>query len=220
MMASAAVAAVGVSAAGTTMHAHDLELFLVLVACGLIAYRSLRVGDSPLYQGMQGVWILPVAVLLPPIYALIAPAPFIAVDEWRRPSYDGGYHRVFNIAVNGLAFGAASELAHTLAPSRAGHILSPGNGPLDWALVTIASGMLASAALSGFVLAVVKGSAPNTQVIPLLISRDAVRSLLIELCLGLTATFAAAAYPLLTILMIPAAILLNREPGNRHALHP
>jgi hypothetical protein len=31
---------------------------------------------------LMDVWFLPAAVLLPPVYALIAPAPFIAVDQW------------------------------------------------------------------------------------------------------------------------------------------
>jgi hypothetical protein len=73
---------------------------------------------------MGAVWFLPVAALLPPVYALITPAPFVALDHWHQDSHV--YQRVFSAAALGLAYGAVSELAHGAAPLAAGHAIPPG----------------------------------------------------------------------------------------------
>lgn len=145
-------------------------------------------------------------------------APFLALDQWRRRK--NAYRRVFSIAANALAFGAASELAHTLAPLVPGHVLPPGTSPVTWVLVIAVCDMLVWAAMTAFVAAAVKGSAPDTRILPLLADKAAARCLLCELCLGITATFAAAAVPLLAILIIPAALLLNRQLTPITPAHP
>lgn len=217
---AAAAAAIATTAASTTVHRRDLEVFLILVACGLIARRSLMVADAPLSVEMTGIWILPMAILLPAVYALIASVPFIALDQWRRRCRKNAYRRVFCLSINALAFGAASELAHTLAPPRPGHVLPPGTSPVTWVLVIAACGMLAWATTTAFVGAAVKGSAPDTRVLPLLVDKAAVGCLLCELCLGIAATFAAAAVPLMAIPIIPAALLLNRQLTATTSAHP
>jgi hypothetical protein len=157
------------------------------------------------------------AALLPPVYALIAPVLFIA---WHRRRRTNAYRCVFSLAVNALAFGAASELAHTLAPPRPGHALPPGTSPVTWVLVIAACEMLARAATNVFVAAAVKGSAPDTRILPLLADKAAARCLLGELWLGIAATFAAAAVPLMAIPIIPAALLLNRQLTPTTSAHP
>jgi hypothetical protein len=79
---------------------------------------------SPLSMTRGSVRFLPVAVLLPPVYALITPAPFVALGHWHQDSHV--YRRVFSAAALGLAFGAVSELAHGAAPLAAGHAIPPG----------------------------------------------------------------------------------------------
>ena len=65
-------------------------------------------------KDVQGVWELPVAILLPPLYALIAPITRIALMQWRvrrAPLY----RRVFSSASVGLSYGAASVTFHSLS---------------------------------------------------------------------------------------------------------
>ena len=65
-------------------------------------------------KDVQGVWELPVAILLPPLYALIAPIPRLALMQWRvrrAPLY----RRVFSGASIGLSYGAASVTFHGLS---------------------------------------------------------------------------------------------------------
>ena len=53
------------------------------------------------------VWVLPVAILLPPFYAIVTPIPLLALTQWR--IHRGVVHRrVFTAAAIGLAYGAAA----------------------------------------------------------------------------------------------------------------
>ena len=91
------VAAIGVAASFTGLTQHDLILFGVLLACTLIAIELARKAGEPGHtaQDVQGVWELPIAILLPPLFALIAPIPRIALQQWRirRDPRTGGSSR-------------------------------------------------------------------------------------------------------------------------------
>ena len=108
--------AIGVAASVTTITAHDLLLFGLLLGCTALAVELSRRTGEPggMIKDVQGVWELPVAILLPPLYALIAPITRIALMQWRvrrAPSY----RRVFSSASIGLSYGAASVTFHGLA---------------------------------------------------------------------------------------------------------
>jgi hypothetical protein len=89
----------------TTWHVDDLLKFLLLLTCGLLS-----VATTPRSAYVQGgitrdfitVWVLPVAVLLPPIYAMVMPAPLYALTLFR--VHRGVIHRkVFTAAAIALA---------------------------------------------------------------------------------------------------------------------
>jgi hypothetical protein len=69
-------AAIGIAASVTTVTGHDLILFTLLLACTAFAVElSRKAGEQGgMIKDVQGVWELPVAILLPPLYALIAPS--------------------------------------------------------------------------------------------------------------------------------------------------
>ena len=69
--------AIGVAASFVTITAHDLALFGLLLGCTALAVEmSRKAGEQGgMTKDVQGVWELPVAILLPPLYALIAPIP-------------------------------------------------------------------------------------------------------------------------------------------------
>src|SRR5215475_2243706 len=108
--------AIGVAASLVTITAHDLLLFGLLLGCTALAVEMSRkdVEQGGMIKDVQGVWELPIAILLPPLYALIAPIPRFALMQWRvrrAPLY----RRVFSAASAGLSYGAASGTFHGLA---------------------------------------------------------------------------------------------------------
>ena len=108
--------AIGVAASFVTVTAHDLLLFGLLLGCTALAVEmSRKAGEQGgMIKDVQGVWELPIAILLPPVYALIAPIVRIALMQWRvrrAPLY----RRVFSCASIGLSYGAASVTFHGLA---------------------------------------------------------------------------------------------------------
>ena len=127
--------AIGVAAALVTITVHDLLLFGLLLGCTALAVQmSRKAGEQGgMIKDVQGVWELPVAILLPPLYALIAPILRFTLVQWRvrrAPLY----RRVFSAASVGLSYGAASVTFHGLArlfladPARtgpAGNMLLP-----------------------------------------------------------------------------------------------
>jgi hypothetical protein len=97
-------------ASQTTWDVTDLWKFALLLGCGLTS-----VAATPRMAYLQGgmtrdfiaVWVLPVAILLPPVYAMVTPVPLYLLTQWR--VYRGVVHRrVFTVAAMGLCYGVAS----------------------------------------------------------------------------------------------------------------
>jgi hypothetical protein len=215
--AATAAAATAVAAAGTAVHARDLELSAVLTGCGLAALRSPRppgnrvsMPGNAFISDLKEAWLLPAAVLLPPVYALIAPVACYAMAQWRHPA-SAAYRRVYSLAVQSLAYGAASALAHALARPAAGHLVPPGTGAASWALIIIACGLLAETVTSVSLLAAVKAATPATRLLPLTADPVTARCTAASIALGIAITLAAAANPLLALPLIPVAVVLGKH---------
>lgn len=179
-----------------------------MLACGLATPDSAGASREPLRRTMIGTW-LPAAVLLPPLFALIVPVPLTVVLMRRHRGII--YRHVFSAAACGLAYGAVSALAHATVAPAAGHLPPPRVAPIAWILVTAACELLAMAALNTAILIAIKGSSPATRVLPLAVSRTGARHELAVMALGVIATLTAAAWPPLTIAVIPAVILTTRH---------
>ena len=99
-----------------TWHLADLEKFLLLLGCGLISVAATprtAYTQGALVRDFITVWVLPVAILLPPVYAMVAPIPLLMLTQWR--VHRGViYRRVFTAAAMGLAYGAASLVFHAV----------------------------------------------------------------------------------------------------------
>ena len=86
------------AATQTTWHASDLAKFVLLLGCGMVSVaatpRTAYVANG-MTRDFLTVWVLPVAVLLPPVYAMLAPIPLqILTLRWRHVSPPGGRHAV------------------------------------------------------------------------------------------------------------------------------
>ena len=81
--------------------------FLVLLGCGaisVVATPRIAYLQAGLVRDFLTVWVLPVAILLPPVYAMVTPAPLLILTQWR--VHRGVvYRRVFTGAAIGLAYG-------------------------------------------------------------------------------------------------------------------
>src|ERR1700691_4737228 len=81
------VAAIAVSAAILSVHAHDLILFGLLLACNGATVELTRRSIEPegAIKDVYAIWELPVVVLLPPVYALLMTIVRFTLFQWRGP---------------------------------------------------------------------------------------------------------------------------------------
>jgi hypothetical protein len=130
----AALAGIAVAASQTTWRVGDLEKFILLLTCGMIsvvATPRIAYGQGAMVRDFLTVWVLPVAILLPPCYAMVTPVPLLLLTQWR--VHRGVvYRRVFTGAAIGLAYGAASLVFHAMPASFAGGALGTGMHALTW----------------------------------------------------------------------------------------
>jgi len=131
---AAALVLIAVAASQTAWQAGDLVKFALLLGCGMIsvvATPRIAYGRGTLVQDFLPVWVLPVAILLPPFYAMVTPIPLLVLTQWR--VHKGVvYRRVFTGAAIGLAYGAASLVFHTIPSSFAGDTVGTGTHALTW----------------------------------------------------------------------------------------
>src|SRR5690349_8478170 len=122
------------AATQTTWSASDLGKFVLLLGCGMVSVAATpRTAYVPngMTRDFLTVWVLPVAVLLPPVYAMLAPIPLQILTLVR--VYRGVvYRRVFTVGAMALSYGAASVLFHAFPASFAGPAIGTGLHALTW----------------------------------------------------------------------------------------
>ncbi|HEY3681754.1 MAG TPA: GGDEF domain-containing protein [Streptosporangiaceae bacterium] len=196
----------------TPVRGADLYPFAGLVLCGGVCVEATRrLGLPPgVSRDMLSAWWLPIAILLPPAYALIAPIPLSVVLYLRaRPMLL--FRRVFNTAAIGLAGGIASVLFSAVVPSAGSHdprwLIGAGTGPV----YAVACGLVFTAVNIAVVAVAVRAAAPESRWRDLLGDREAMTLDLVELCAGVLVTIACALSPMLLLIALPPVILLQRS---------
>jgi diguanylate cyclase (GGDEF)-like protein len=213
------VVAIGVAASVVTITAHDLLLFGLLLSCTALAVEiSRRAGEQGgMIKDVQGVWELPIAILLPPLYALIAPIPRLALMQWRvrrAPLY----RRVFSAASVGLSYGAASVTFHGLArlflaaPGVAGH---PVLHATVWTLLVTVAVLVRSVLNKIMIMTAVKATDPGATIRTEVLAREPLYNDVAEICISILVTYGVATNPLLAPAALPVVTLLQRS--LRHA---
>src|ERR1017187_6890988 len=205
---AAYLAASGAAFTATPIHAADLRVFAVLIACGAAAVElTRRAGEQDGFvRDVYAIWDLPTAVLLPPLYALLIPLPRLALTQWR-VHRSHLHRRAFSMAAIGLAYGAASLVFRTDVQvlGRVG----AGNG------LAASSGVICMIVNNSLVFAAVKGSDPSARLRSLVFSYDALYNDVAELSLGVLTAFTVAHSALAAVWTLPMVILLQRS--IRHA---
>jgi diguanylate cyclase (GGDEF)-like protein len=210
-------AAVCAAVATTRLQEGQLEVFAVLLACSAAAVELTRRTGEPagVVRDVYAIWDLPAAVLLPPLYALLAPVPRMVLTQVRiRRTLM--HKRAYTAAAVGLAYAAASLAFHAAVP-----VLGPGAGAatggraLLWTALAAGCGLIRLIVNDGLVLAAVKGSAPDTPLLHEVAGTEAVYGSVAELSLGTLSAFAAAHSTLAVVYAVPLVISLQRS--LRHA---
>jgi diguanylate cyclase (GGDEF)-like protein len=201
-----------VAAARLPPHLHDLEVFGVLLAFGVATVELTRRTGEPagLIKDLHGVWQLPAALLLPPLYGLIAPVPILVLSQLRI-RHALVYRRAFTAAAIGLSLGATSLVFHAaLHPAGASLSGSP-SGQLRWVLLATGCAALRTLINKGLVVTAVKGSEPTASLRQLAWDREVVYNDVAELCLSVVIVFAVAHISLMIAFALPFVTLLQRS---------
>jgi diguanylate cyclase (GGDEF)-like protein len=211
------LAAVGIAASVTVFSRRDLALFGLLMACTAAAVELTRrttEEGSGATKDTQGVWELPVAILLPPFYALVSPIARIALTQWRvrrAPLY----RRVFTGAAVGLSYGAASVTFHSLSALVARGSAGTLSHGIVWTALVIVSALVKSVLNKATVLTAAKGANPDASIRTAVLSGESLYHDASEICIGVLVTFGVAGDPLLALAALPVVTLLQRS--LRHA---
>ena len=213
---AADLAVIGVCAASTRVHGADLELAGILLACNLLTVELTHRAGEPagLVKDVHAIWELPLALLLPPLYALLVPIPRMALVQWRvRATLV--HRRVFTAAAVGLSYGAASAVFHVIAPLAVAAAPGPQARVLAWTLAAASCGVLKSAVNKVLVMTAVKGADPGASVRENLFSREPLFHDVAELSVGIMVARTVAPSPFLSLGALPLVALLHRS--FRHA---
>jgi len=208
---AAAIAGIAVAASQTSWQVGDLAKFLLLLSCGMVsvvATPRMTYGRGTMVQDFLPVWVLPVAILLPPFYAMITPIPLLLLTHWR-VGEGVIYRRVFTGAAIGLTYGAASLVFRALPPSFAGGVIGLGLHALTWT-AAVAIGDVVGGLHRVLIAIAVKLSNPAARVTEVALNREALQADFVQIDLGILITVAVAVQPVLAVFAVPTVLLARR----------
>jgi len=203
----------GVAVARTQWHGSDLLLGLALLACGIIAIestRSMKETHGEVVRDLQAVWLLAIAITLPPAFAFLAPIPLTVVKVLRLPGAVV-YRRVFSAATVSLAYGFASVVFHAIPGSVAGPFPRTGEHALTWTASVAFCGLLGWFINYILIVVAIKISDPASRVRDLIGSRESITTDLLELSLAVSLTLVVRINPILMALALPSVVLCKRS---------
>lgn len=192
----------------------DTSLFLALMACGTLTSLGQRwLGEPERRPGeaevdLQSVWIFTSVLLLPPVYAALAP---LALEPSARQASNGGWGRVANAACFVLAAAAADTVSQ---------LISDTSQPLLGAATQIDQPRLAAALAAAVVTFVAVNAGTVAECLrwqsgaPRLASLGGFAGLVTEggvQCTGVLVAAAWAQGSAPALLTLPALILLQRS---------
>jgi diguanylate cyclase (GGDEF)-like protein len=190
----------------------DLLIFAGLIACGFVAIestRTVREVHGTVGRDLQTVWYLTAAIVLSPVYALLAPMIFTGYKLWRVPR-GFVYRRIFSNATISLAYGLASLLFHSFYHSASGSSSGTGVHALKWTVLVAICGALAWLINNGLILVAIKVSDRKSRIRDMFGNIQAITSDLIELSLAVSLSLVVSIDPWLMVLALPSVVLYRR----------
>jgi diguanylate cyclase (GGDEF)-like protein len=213
---TADLAAIGVAAPLATFSGHDLILFAVMLVCTALAVEWSRRSKEQhgTSKDVQGVWELPVVILLPPLFALLVPISRLALTQWR-VSRAPLHRRIFSCASIGLSYGAASLAFRGLSHLTAGAAGGALGRDLRWTVLVTVSAVVIPVVNKTFIMTAVKGSDPSISIRSRVFEREPLYNDIAEICIAVLLTYAVAGNLFLAPAALPVVTLLQRS--LRHA---
>lgn len=155
------------------------------------------------------MWVVPIAILLPPVYAALVPVSFGIVMQLC--VYRGVlYRRVFTAAATGMSYAGASLMFRIFPASIAGQSVGVGLHALTWCLAVAACEIVGGRAHHFLILTAVKLSDPKIRLWKFELNREAIQRIFVEVDLGVLITLAVALSPALVLLVLPTVLLVRR----------
>ncbi len=194
----------------------NVILFAVLLAAAVICIEAMRrLGRPPgVSRDLLSAWWLPIALLLPPLYALLAPLLLGGV-LYLRAQRIPGHRRVFSSAALGLAGAAASATFHHSFPRAVVAVTLEGSNA--WltrppvVLTAIACGVLFAVVNAGVVAVAARLADPGVPLAKVLWDRESLLLDLTETCVGVLVALTCTLSFLLLLLALPPVIMLQRS---------
>ncbi|MGN9845375.1 GGDEF domain-containing protein [Nonomuraea sp. H19] len=195
-------------ALATRFRGADALTFAALMGCGAVCIEATRRLGMPagVSRDLLSAWWLPVALLLPPVYALFAPIVLQILLQVRVRA-TVLYRRVFSSAAIGLAGCAASVLFHRLVEDPAA--LLRGNG--STIIYAVAAAVLFSLLNIALIAVAAHMANPDVPWGEVLWDRESVLLDIVELCLGITVSISCGLNLGLLLLALPPVVLLQRS---------
>jgi diguanylate cyclase (GGDEF)-like protein len=206
---------IGWALAATPLRAGNLALFAALLAAAAACIEAMRRLGQPsgVSRDLLSAWWLPIALLLPPLYALLAPLGIGSV-LYLRARRIPLYRRVFSSAALGLAGAAASATFHLAVPQPLRDRLDDSHVWLTRPAVILAAVACAVlfAVLNAGVVAVAAHLAdPREPLARVFWDRESLLLDLAETCAGILVAVSCALSFLLLLIALPPVILLQRS---------
>ncbi len=214
------LSAIAAAAVQFSLRPGNLLLFLALLACSAITVElTRRSGENAgLIKDVYAVWELPVAILLPPLYALLTPIPRIVLTQWRIRQIPV-HRRVLTAAALGLSYGVASVLFHTLIPSLPRLLSHPGSALGLWVLAVAAAGVVQWTVNHSLVIAAIKGANPTMSIRTMLLSRETLENDVAELSVAVLVTISVAISWVSLLFAVPLVTLLQRSSRHKQLVN-
>jgi diguanylate cyclase (GGDEF)-like protein len=209
----AMVVLIGYALSQTTWHVTDLLKFLLLLGCALVSVAATP-RNAYVKPGMVRdfitAWVLPVAILLPPVYAMVMPVPIYLFTQFLAPRPRVVYKRVFSAAVISLAYGAAALLFRVFPASFAGPSIGTGLHALTWTVAVAACEIVGGRGHQLLIVGAIKLSDPRVRMASLLLNREALQGDFAEFDLAILITVVVAVNAVLAIFAVPTVLLARR----------
>ncbi|GAA0251935.1 GGDEF domain-containing protein [Actinomadura nitritigenes] len=196
----------------TPFRLHDLATFAALLACGAVCIEATRRLGMPagVARDLLSAWWLPVALLLPPLYALLIPIPLQVLLQFRvRRTLV--YRRGLVASALGIAGACASLVFHLVVPQ-------PLGGAPQWVVqaypgIPAAVGCAALFTIVNTALVAVAAHAanPESRWRDVLWTRESLLLDVVELCVGILVAITSALTLGLLVLALPPVMLLQRS---------
>lgn len=200
-----------VGAEVTPLRWTDVATWLALVGCGAISVEATRrTGEQAgASRDLLAAWTLPIALLLPPVYALLAPVVLTALTQWR-VGRSPTYRRVFSAAAIGIVEFGRSTLFHALVGPLGTAVHRGATGAALVILAGVGCGVVFVEVNALLVGTAVRFSSPETSWRELLAQRENLVLDLGELCIGVLIAVAFTITPLTLLVALPPMLLLGR----------